>query len=255
MRLRGGGRLLFAASCSVDLWRPHIKWLGKFIQQHGYVLLLVRMDGTLSCFLRHLARWGVLYYKVMYKVYWVYKGRMCKFMRGDPDEGGADSSGLLKVFHDMDPAHMHGVSLADPAIKTYSCSHKHLSLILCKGLMQCLQNACDSQLVEFLSNHGNPARMSPLVWAFLTTPLYLGLENQCLLYQCADIDPSNAIAMPPHPQQQMIRNLPLREQEKLLHFLTVAPLLLSITAESKAVIIFSISDRSLHWALTAMTSY
>ena len=63
---------------------------------------------------------------------------MCKFMHWDPNEGETDSLGLLKAFQDLDPAHVHGIILVDPAIQTYSSSHKHLCPILCTGLIQCL---------------------------------------------------------------------------------------------------------------------
>lgn len=60
VRLRRVGWTFFALGCPVDLWKHHIKWLGKFIQQHGYILLLTHTDATLPCFLRPFAKWEVL---------------------------------------------------------------------------------------------------------------------------------------------------------------------------------------------------
>lgn len=63
VRLRRAGEYwwtFLASSCSVDLWMHHIKWLGKFIQQHGYIFLLTHMDATLPCFLRPFTKWEVL---------------------------------------------------------------------------------------------------------------------------------------------------------------------------------------------------
>lgn len=88
----------------------------------------------------------------------------------------------LKTFKDLNLAHTGVLTAADPTTQTYYHSHKHYIYFHLYAQYWCsLCKMCVFRTSE-LSNLGNPARLSPLIWACFNYLLSLGMKKKSFLH-------------------------------------------------------------------------